>query len=119
MVFGLIQHIYHYFAPDMQKGVNNTSVGPAASPDSIPSTQDYVPMFNEHGKIQGYIKLPAPWCSGSYWACKERRKIKLDADSGGDNFIAAFAKLTEDYPGFVILSMLGKITVICVQTPFM
>ena len=50
---------------------------------------------------------------------KERRKIKLDADSGGDNFIAAFAKLTEDYPGFVIFSMIGKITVICVQTPFM
>ena len=50
---------------------------------------------------------------------KERRKIKLDADSGGDNFTAAFAKLTEDYPGFVIFSMIGKITVICVQTPFM
>ena len=27
---------------------------------------------------------------------KEQQKIKHDTDSGGDNFIAAFAKFTED-----------------------
>jgi hypothetical protein len=47
---------------------------------------------------------------------KERQKIKHDTDSGGDNFIAAFAKFTEEYPGFVIYSTLGMITVISVQT---
>jgi len=50
---------------------------------------------------------------------KEQRKIKHDADPGGDSFIAAFAKLTEEYPGFVIFSTLGKVTVISVQTKFM
>ena len=50
---------------------------------------------------------------------KERQKIKLNTDSGGDNFISAFAKFTEEYPGFVIYSTLGTITVISVQTKFM
>jgi len=50
---------------------------------------------------------------------KERQKIKNHTESGGDNFIAAFAKFTEEYPGFVIDSTLGKVTVISVQTSFM
>ncbi|KIM38444.1 hypothetical protein M413DRAFT_12871 [Hebeloma cylindrosporum] len=50
---------------------------------------------------------------------KERQKIKHSTDSGGDSFIAAFAKFTEEYPGFVIYSTLGKVTVISVQTKFM
>jgi len=50
---------------------------------------------------------------------KEEQKIKHNTDSGGDNFIAAFAKFTEEYPGFVIYSTLRKIMVISVQTSFM
>lgn len=50
---------------------------------------------------------------------KERRKIKQTTDSGGDSFIAAFSKFDEDYPGFVIFRVFGKVTVISVQSPFM
>ena len=42
--------------PDAQKRVNNTSVGPAAPPDySTPSTQDYVPMFDENGGFRNNL----------------------------------------------------------------
>ena len=74
---GLIQHIYHYFVPpDTQGSTNNTLINPGASTESIPS-QDYVPMFDEHGawssifissaqlhktyllgQIQGYMRRP-------------------------------------------------------------
>lgn len=50
---------------------------------------------------------------------KERRKIKQTTDSGGDSFIAAFSKFDEDYPGFVISRIFGKVTVVSVQSPFM
>ena len=45
---GLIQHIYHYFVLETQGSTNNTLINPGASTESIPS-QDYVPMFDEHG----------------------------------------------------------------------
>lgn len=50
---------------------------------------------------------------------KERRKIKKGTDSGGDSFIAAFARFDEEFPGFVICRTIGKVTVISVQSPFM
>jgi hypothetical protein len=50
---------------------------------------------------------------------KERQKIKRDAETGGDSFIAQFEKFTDEFPGFVIYSILGKVTVISVQTKFM
>ncbi|KAF5379487.1 hypothetical protein D9615_006638 [Tricholomella constricta] len=50
---------------------------------------------------------------------KERQKLKRPADTGGDHFIRAFAKFEQEHPGFIILSTIGKVTVISVQTPFM
>ncbi|KAF5374009.1 hypothetical protein D9615_009903 [Tricholomella constricta] len=50
---------------------------------------------------------------------KERQKLKRPADTGGDHFIRAFAKFEQERPGFIILSTIGKVTVISVQTPFM
>ncbi|KIM36003.1 hypothetical protein M413DRAFT_32045 [Hebeloma cylindrosporum] len=51
---------------------------------------------------------------------KERLKIKKGGLVGsGDEFISAFAKFTKEYPGFVIFSQLGAVTVICVQSPLM
>ncbi|KAF8059496.1 hypothetical protein FPV67DRAFT_1357277, partial [Lyophyllum atratum] len=50
---------------------------------------------------------------------KERLKLKRGADTGGDSFIRAFAKFDSEHPGLVILSTIGKVTVISVQTRFM
>ncbi|KAF8171481.1 hypothetical protein BJ912DRAFT_1066144 [Pholiota molesta] len=50
---------------------------------------------------------------------KERQKIKRNAESGGDRFIEEFVKFMDEYPGFVIYSTLGTVTVFSVQTNFM
>jgi hypothetical protein len=51
---------------------------------------------------------------------KERQKIKKHHDgTGGDNFIASFAKFTSEYPEFILAERMGSITVISLQSPFM
>jgi len=51
---------------------------------------------------------------------KEHRKIKHNVDgTGGDNFIATFAKFTSEYPNFVLAEVFGPVTVISLQSPFM
>ncbi|KAF8160154.1 hypothetical protein BJ912DRAFT_936174 [Pholiota molesta] len=50
---------------------------------------------------------------------KEQQKIKCNAESGGDRFIEEFVKFMDEYPGFVIYSTLGTVTVFSVQTNFM
>ena len=51
---------------------------------------------------------------------KERQKlIKLVNPSGADAFIASFAQFSRDHPGFVILSVIGEVTVICFQSLLM
>ena len=53
---------------------------------------------------------------------KERLKIKHNLGGTGgnaDSFITAFSKFDEEHPTFVRFSTLGRVTVICMQTPFM
>lgn len=51
---------------------------------------------------------------------KERQKlIKSVNMSGGDAFIASFAQFSREHPGFVILSVIGEVTVICFQSLLM
>lgn len=52
----------------------------------------------------------------------ERRKVQElggGAGAGGDDFIAKFAKLERDYPGFIKFSQFGLVTVIVMQTCYM
>ncbi|KAF8956267.1 hypothetical protein BDZ97DRAFT_1763938 [Flammula alnicola] len=49
---------------------------------------------------------------------KERQKLK-HGDPGGDDVLAAFAKFEQDHLGFVIYSIIGQVTVVCVQSSFM
>ncbi|CAA7271430.1 unnamed protein product [Cyclocybe aegerita] len=75
-----------------------------------------VPGINGPGKSVTEI-------SDIFWnadrVSKERSKIKQGADVGGDGFIAAFKKLEEDHPEFVVSSTFGIVTVVSLQTPFM
>ena len=50
---------------------------------------------------------------------KERLKVKHGAGESGDNFLENFAKFEDEHPDFIILSRLGKYTVISTQTAFM
>jgi len=51
---------------------------------------------------------------------KERLKIKKGGQvGGGDAFISAFMKFSQEYPGFVIYSQLNIVTVISVQSSLM
>jgi hypothetical protein len=50
---------------------------------------------------------------------KERAKLKHGIGESGDNFLESFAKFEEEHPDFIILSRLGKYTVISTQTAFM
>ena len=51
---------------------------------------------------------------------KERQKVKKEHDSSnGDDFIASFAKFTTEHADFVLLEIIGSITVIALQSPFM
>ena len=51
---------------------------------------------------------------------KERLKVKRDYNSAnGDDFIASFAKFTTDHAEFVLLEIIGSVTVIALQSPFM
>jgi len=50
---------------------------------------------------------------------KERLKVKAKSHGGGDSFIAAFARFSEQHPGFVIYSQLDAVTVISVQSSLM
>jgi len=51
---------------------------------------------------------------------KERWKIKHNVDgTGGDNFIATFAKFTSEYSNFVLAEVFGPVTVISLQSPLM
>ena len=51
---------------------------------------------------------------------KERLKIKKGGQiGGGDAFISAFVKFSQEYPGFVIYSQLNIVTVISVQSSLM
>ena len=50
----------------------------------------------------------------------ERKKVKKEHDStNGDNFIASFAKFTLEHPNFVLLEIIGSVTIITLQSPFM
>ena len=50
----------------------------------------------------------------------ERKKVKKEHDStNGDDFIASFAKFTLEHPNFVLLEIIGSVTVIALQSPFM
>jgi hypothetical protein len=50
---------------------------------------------------------------------KERLKVKHGAGESGDNFLENFAKFEDEHPDFIVLSRLGKYTVISTQTAFM
>ncbi|KAF9455214.1 hypothetical protein BDZ94DRAFT_1130311, partial [Collybia nuda] len=50
---------------------------------------------------------------------KDRRALKRGADTSGDQFIRGFAEFDDEHPGFILLSVLGKVTVISVQSRFM
>lgn len=50
---------------------------------------------------------------------KERLKVKQGIGESGDNFLENFAKFEDEHPDFIILSRLGKYTVISSQTAFM
>ena len=53
---------------------------------------------------------------------KERLKIKHNLGGilgNADSFITSFSQFDEEHPNFVRLSVLGKVAVICMQTPFM
>ena len=51
---------------------------------------------------------------------KECKKVRKEHDStNGDDFIASFAKFTNDHPDFVLLEIMGSVTVIALQSPFM
>lgn len=43
---------------------------------------------------------------------KERLKVKHGIGKSGDNFLENFAKFEDEHPDFIILSRLGKYTVI-------
>jgi len=50
---------------------------------------------------------------------KERQRVKKGESKGGDGFVAEFSKFTDEHPNFVILSQIGTVTVITMQSPFM
>ena len=51
---------------------------------------------------------------------KERQKVKKEHDStNGDDFIASFARFTTEHAEFVLLEIIGSVTVIALQSPFM
>ncbi|KIK04782.1 hypothetical protein K443DRAFT_4324 [Laccaria amethystina LaAM-08-1] len=50
---------------------------------------------------------------------KEQAKLKHGIGESSDNFLESFAKFEEEHPDFIILSRLGKYTVISTQTAFM
>jgi hypothetical protein len=49
----------------------------------------------------------------------ERRVIKSGQSSGGNRFIAEFAKFCEDHPGFIISSQFNTATVVSMQSKLM
>jgi hypothetical protein len=51
---------------------------------------------------------------------KERQKVKKEHGStNGDDFIASFAKFTTEHADFVLLEIIGSVTVVALQSPFM
>ncbi|KAF9032059.1 hypothetical protein BJ165DRAFT_1358081 [Panaeolus papilionaceus] len=50
---------------------------------------------------------------------KERQKVTNEIGPSADGFIASFSRFEDEHPGFVINSVIGKVTVISVQTEFM
>ena len=51
---------------------------------------------------------------------KERQKVKKEHDTtNGNDFIASFANLTTEHADFVLLEIIGSVTVIALQSPFM
>ena len=51
---------------------------------------------------------------------KEREKVKkMTYAHGGDGFLASFAAFDREHAGFKIFSIIGDVTVICLQSPLM
>ena len=51
---------------------------------------------------------------------KECQKVKKEHNStNSDDFIASFAKFTTEHADFVLLEIIGSVTVIALQSPFM
>ena len=51
---------------------------------------------------------------------KERQNVKKAHDStNGDDFISSFSKFTLEHPDFVLLEVIGSVTVVALQSPFM
>ena len=51
---------------------------------------------------------------------KERQKVKKEHDSpNGEDFIASFAKFSTENADFVLLEIIGSVTVVALQSPFM
>ena len=53
---------------------------------------------------------------------KERQRVKRNHDTGstnGDDFITTFAKFTSEHPDFVLSEVIGSVTVVALQSPFM
>lgn len=51
---------------------------------------------------------------------KERQRVRREHDStNGDDFIASFAKFTGEHPDFVLSEIIGSVTVVALQSPFM